>query len=126
MLKIILCIGSGSFIGGVLRYYLSKGIQQFTFMHFPTGTMVVNLLGSFLIGLAYGIFERGALMTTELRLFLTVGFCGGFTTFSTFMNENYQLVKDGNFMLTSLYAAISLGGGFLLLALGRFIINNYG
>lgn len=95
-------------------------------MHFPTGTMVVNLLGSFLIGLAYGIFERGALMTTELRLFLTVGFCGGFTTFSTFMNENYQLVKDGNFMLTSLYAAISLGGGFLLLALGRFIINNYG
>ncbi|MDD4759463.1 MAG: fluoride efflux transporter CrcB [Bacteroidaceae bacterium] len=126
MFRTIMCIGLGSFTGGVLRYYLSKGIQQAAFMQFPFGTMAVNLLGCFLIGLFYGLFDRGALMSPNLRLFLTVGFCGGFTTFSTFMNENFQLAKDGNILLFALYSAISLGGGFLLLALGHFIIKCYG
>ena len=69
---------------------------------FPLGTFLVNILGCFAIGLFYGLFERGNLMSPNLRIFLTVGFCGGFTTFSTFMNENFLLIKDDNFFYSSL------------------------
>ena len=126
MFKTILCIGFGSFMGGILRYYISKGVQHVIFIQFPFGTMAVNLLGCFLIGLLYGLFDRATLVNPLLKLFLTVGFCGGFTTFSTFMNENFQLTRDGNILLGALYTAISLGGGFLLLALGHFMIKCYG
>ena len=95
MLKTLLFIGMGSFTGGVLRYLISRYVQNFLTPSFPLGTLLVNILGCFAIGLFYGLFERGNLMNPNLKMFLTVGFCGGFTTFSTFMNENFQLIKDG-------------------------------
>jgi CrcB protein len=121
MLKNFIIIGLGSFFGGGCRYVLSKVVQNMIIYSFPLGTMVVNILGCFLIGLFYGLFERGGLMNIDLKLFLTVGFCGGFTTFSTFMNENMQLLKDGNFFYVALYLAISLIGGLVALYFGQIV-----
>lgn len=113
MLKILLAIGSGSFLGGIARYLLSRGIQNLMISSFPFGTFWVNIAGSFLIGLFFGFSERGNLSNPELRLFLTVGFCGGFTTFSTFSNENLALLRDGSFLYFSLYAGLSVFIGLL-------------
>ncbi|HOP14600.1 MAG TPA: fluoride efflux transporter CrcB, partial [Lentimicrobium sp.] len=98
MLKILLFIGSGSFLGGIARYLLSKSIQQTVITSFPLGTFWVNITGCFLIGLIYGLSDRGTPISNELRLFLAVGFCGGFTTFSTFSHENLALLRDGSFL----------------------------
>ena len=84
---------------------------------------MVNELGCFAIGMFYGLFERGNLMNPNLRMFLTVGFCGGFTTFSTFMNENFQLIKDDNFFYLSLYVGLSLFVGFIMLYLGYSLVK---
>ncbi|MBW6491745.1 MAG: fluoride efflux transporter CrcB [Lentimicrobium sp.] len=113
MFKIILFIGSGSFLGGIARYLLSRGIQNSVITSFPLGTFWVNILGCFLIGLIYGLSDRGTPMSNELRLFLAVGFCGGFTTFSTFSNENLALLRDGSILYFSLYAGLSVFLGLL-------------
>ncbi len=118
MLKTLLFIGMGSFTGGILRYLISRYAQNYQITSFPLGTFLVNVLGCFAIGLFYGLFERGNLMNPNLRMFLTVGFCGGFTTFSTFMNENFQL-KNDNFFYLSLYVTLSLFLGFVMLYLGH-------
>ena len=123
MLKTLLFIGMGSFTGGVLRYLISRYVQSFLTPSFPLGTLLVNILGCFAIGLFYGLFERGNLMNPNLRMFLTVGFCGGFTTFSTFMNENFQLIKDDNFFYLSLYVGLSLFVGFIMLYLGYSLVK---
>jgi CrcB protein len=123
MLKLILAIGTGSFIGGVSRYLLSRFIQQHVWTSFPLGTLVVNLTGCFLIGLFYSISDRGGLISSELRMFLTVGFCGGFTTFSTFANENIAMLRDGNFLYFALYTSFSVFLGLTATYLGSLIIK---
>lgn len=123
MLKTLLYIGMGSFTGGVLRYLISRIIQNAVRFSFPIGTFVVNILGCLIIGILYGIFDRGGLMNSNLRLFLTVGFCGGFTTFSTFMGENFALMKGDNFFYLSLYLTASIVVGFILLYVGYTLIK---
>lgn len=108
MFKLVLIIGTGSFIGGVSRFLASRYIQNTVISGFPYGTLFVNVLGCLLIGIFYGMAERGNFMSAEMRLFLTVGFCGGFTTFSTFASENLSLLKDGNFFYFALYTALSV------------------
>lgn len=112
-MKILLFIGSGSFLGGIARYLLSRGIQNSVITSFPLGTFWVNIIGCFLIGLIYGLSDRGTPISNELRLFLAVGFCGGFTTFSTFSNENLALLRDGSILYFSLYAGLSVFLGLL-------------
>ena len=121
MLRTFLIVGVGSFLGGGCRFLLSKVVQNMIEYSFPLGTMIVNISCCFLIGVFYVTFELGGLMNAELKMFLTVGFCGGFTTFSTFMNENFQLMKDGNFFYVGLYVTISLIGGLAALYIGHLI-----
>jgi len=108
MFRLLLFIGFGSFLGGISRFLLSKFIQNYAITGFPYGTLVVNILGCFLIGIFYGISERNTSFNNELRMFLTVGFCGGFTTFSTFANENMALLRDSNFIFFAIYTSVSV------------------
>ena len=119
MLKTLLIIGSGSFIGGVARYLTSRMVQNSFASSFPFGTMVVNLLGCFLIGLIFGFSERTSLINDEWKIFLTVGFCGGFTTFSAFANENVVLLRDGNFFYFTVYTGLSVFLGLAAVFLGN-------
>jgi len=116
-MKIILAIGTGSFIGGVFRYLLSQLIQTRFLSTFPFGTFTVNIIGCFLIGLVFGFSERGHL-TQEWRLFLATGLLGGFTTFSAFSNEAIGMLRDGQFWYASAYIVSSVVIGLIATIIG--------
>ena len=107
MVKTLFFIGAGSFAGGIARYLLSRLIQSHAASGFPWGTLAVNGAGCLAIGLLYGLFERGNLLNAELRLFLTVGFCGGFTTFSTFSSDVVRMLKSGDYTAAGLCVALN-------------------
>jgi fluoride exporter len=117
-MKEFLLIGFGGFIGSVARYYVSKLNLLIDFLSIPVGTLIVNISGSLLLGFLTGIAERSTLMNLELRLFLMIGLCGGFTTFSTFTGENLMLMRNGQFAAVILYTGFSIFFGFLAIYLG--------
>jgi CrcB protein len=98
MLNYIL-VSAGAAIGGALRYGISSYIQRNISVVFPYGTLVVNVVGSFFLGIIMFYLNEKELIGSEFRLFLTVGFCGGFTTFSTFSYETLTLFRDSEFGL---------------------------
>lgn len=117
MIGSILLVGFGSFVGGVCRFLSTKLVGAHCCGTFPVGTFAVNIAGCFLIGLFYGLSAHG--LNPNARLFLTVGFCGGFTTFSTFANESLQLFRAGNVLQFALYAAFSVFFGILAVYAGN-------
>ena len=84
----------------------------------PLGTFAINIIGSLIIGIIFGFAERYQWMTQEWRLFLAIGFCGSFTTFSTFAFDNLQLIKDGNYYQLFWYTSLSFVVGVALAWLG--------
>lgn len=118
MMKMLMMVGLGSCAGGILRFVVARIVQVHLQSSFPWGTAVVNLAGCLALGALYGLFERGLLLHTDTRLFLTVGLCGGFTTFSTLMNESFMLLKEGNYTSFFLYALLSFAGGLLGIGIG--------
>lgn len=101
-----LCVGLGGFTGAVGRYLLGQAFVQNTF---PFTTMAINLLGSFFIGVIIGMTERNVpMLPPNAVLFAKVGFCGGFTTFSTFSAETLHLFDEGKWLTGGVYAAASV------------------
>ena len=122
IIKNILIVGCGSFLGGAARYLISiamKGVSK----GFPWGTLLVNLAGCLLIGLLWGIFSRTSSEGSPWSLFFTVGLCGGFTTFSTFSKEALAMLQCGNYIGFVLYIAISIITGITLVALGYALMK---
>jgi CrcB protein len=121
MFKTLLLIGSGGFLGSISRFLTSRFLQNNFPSAFPFGTFVVNITGCLLIGIIYGFSERSSLLTPGWKMFLTVGFCGGFTTFSTFANENLALLRDGDFFHFFIYTGLSVFLGIAATFLGVVI-----
>ncbi len=121
-MKMILAIGLGSFIGGITRYLISLSIHQRILSSFPFGTLTVNILGCLLIGIVFGLADRGN-MSQEWRLFLATGILGGFTTFSAFSNETVGMLRDGQFIHASAYIAASVLLGLIATFIGIMIIK---
>lgn len=120
IIRNILAVGAGSFIGGVGRYLVSialKGIGK----GFPWATLTVNLLGCLLIGLLWGLLSRNATESTSWSLFLSVGLCGGFTTFSTFSKEALSMLQAGQIGGFATYVVVSVLAGIALAALGYYV-----
>jgi len=121
-MKLILAIGAGSFIGGVFRYLLSILIQAKTTTNFPLGTLTVNIIGCFFIGIVFGVFDKGQL-SNEWKLFLATGVLGGFTTFSAFSNETFILLRGGNISYAFLYVFASILLGVLATGIAYLLIK---
>ncbi|NJO91696.1 MAG: fluoride efflux transporter CrcB [Chloroflexia bacterium] len=114
----MLLVGTGGLVGSILRYLVSQLIQKVFETTFPLGTLVVNIVGSFLIGIIYALSERSEILSAEWRVFLAVGFCGGFTTFSSFAYENFAMANIQQFLFSALYIGLSLILGLLAVYLG--------
>jgi len=119
MLKPILIVGAGSFVGGTLRYLVSLLLKPGG--GFPVATFVVNSAGCLLIGLLYGLFTRFSDTSSQWCLLLTTGFCGGFTTFSTFANESLAMLQKGQYGLFAIYIGCSVIAGLLAVWIGYLI-----
>lgn len=123
MIKSILIVGIGSFMGGSLRYIISMIMRDVCKQGFPWGTLAVNLVGCFLIGLVFALFSRFSSTSHPWCLLLTTGLCGGFTTFSTFANESLQMLQNGQWGAFLTYVAISVVAGISLTALGYWVVK---
>jgi CrcB protein len=121
-MKWFLMVGMGSFAGGVLRYWITQWLHARYPGSFPIGTWMVNMLGCFLIGLFFAYTER-SYVNQEVRLFMTTGLLGGFTTFSAFSNESIGLFRSGNITSAMLYVVASLLVGLLATWLGYTLLR---
>ena len=122
IIKNVLLVGAGSFIGGAARYIVSLALKNAS-KGFPWATLLVNLAGCFLIGLLWGMFSKSATEGSNWALLLTVGLCGGFTTFSTFSKEALMMLQSGNIWGFAGYIGISVAAGIALVALGYFLVK---
>lgn len=115
-------IGCGSFVGGAARYLISVAMKSMS-RGFPWATLLVNLAGCLIIGLLLGLFSKTSNVGNSWQLFLTVGFCGGFTTFSTFANESFQMLQNGNIAGFIAYVTTSIVVGIALIALTFWLVK---
>ncbi len=111
----IVFLGGG--FGSMLRYLISKNLNHY-FTHFYLGTFTVNVLGCFIIGCLLSLAVKSNFLSQNQLLFLATGFCGGFTTFSTFAYEQQNLLKTAGFLHFSVYTVASLAVGILAVGLG--------
>ena len=119
----IILVGVGSFLGGIARYISTLVINQKLNTDFPYATLSINIFGCLLIGIVYGIFEK-SIITSDWKLFLATGICGGFTTFSAFSNESLDLLKQGNTLGMLTYIGVSILFGLIATYLGYWIVKS--
>ncbi len=122
-MKQFLLVFLGGGMGSLLRFSVGKILNRPTW-EIPLGTLTVNLIGSFIIGLILGFAIKNNSLNSNLSLFVATGFCGGFTTFSAFAYENYSFLKSGDFTNFFLYASASIILGLLAVLLGLTLIKS--
>ena len=123
-LQTILAIGSGAFLGAVLRAYMN-GVVNHQFPHtLPFGTLSVNLLGSFIIGALFAYFSYSTFLTPHAKSFLTTGFLGGLTTYSTFAMETFFLLSGGHLLMAALNMALNTFGTIAMAAWGYYLFKS--
>jgi fluoride exporter len=123
MVRNLILIGIGSFIGGICRFLTQQFFQKHYPHYLPLGTLSVNILGCFIIGVVYALSSKGNILSPELRLFLATGICGGYTTFSSFAYENITLLQDGELFYFGLYILLSVAIGLLAVYMGILFIK---
>ncbi len=122
-MKSFLLVFLGGGLGSGLRYLVTTSMSQYSKV-LPFGTFAVNMLGCLLIGLILGYAQKENALTSNQTLLLATGFCGGFTTFSAFAQENFQLLKTGDIMQFSIYTIGSIVVGLIAVFIGLYIAKN--
>lgn len=121
-MKNFLLVFLGGGLGSGLRYLVTAVMNQYS-KFLPFGTFAVNMLGCILIGLILGYAQKENTLTSNQTLLLATGFCGGFTTFSAFANENLELIKNGDIFTFTIYTSGSILIGILAVFFGYLLIN---
>ena len=121
IILLLIILGGGS--GSVARYFIQQFVNKQIESIIPYGTLLVNIVGSLIVGVIYGLSEKFDWLTSEWIFFLVTGFCGGFTTFSAFALENIKLFQSGNSLLALLYIALSVFLGVLAVWTGMMIMK---
>ena len=119
----IICVGCGGFLGAISRYIISIYTSKQFLFKILLGTLIVNVLGGFLIGLIMELTIKNNFISPQLKLFLTTGIMGGLTTFSTFSYETIVLIKEGNILLAILNILLNLILSLLGVVLGNIVIK---
>ena len=120
----ILAIGSGGFIGAVLRSYINGLISHKLPHDLPFGTLGVNLIGSFIMGCLIAYFMYSTMLSVHTKSFLTTGILGALTTYSTFAIESFLLLEGGSFVLAFTNMALNVFGTVLMAGSGYYLVNN--
>ena len=123
MVKTIILVGIGGGIGSILRFLSGLLVNKYIPLVFPWGTFMVNVVGCFLIGAFLGIFDRDQWTDPDLKTLLVIGFCGGFTTFSTFSFESLGLLQSNNTAIAIAYMALSVIICLLATWVGFFVMK---
>mgnify|MGYP003315419594 FL=1 len=121
-MKSFLLVFLGGGLGSAIRYLVASAMNQYS-KFLPFGTITVNILGCLLIGMILGYAQRENTLTSNQTLLLATGFCGGFTTFSAFANENLELIKNGEIFNFSVYTIGSILVGVLAVFIGFYLTN---
>ena len=117
-------VGVGGFVGAIVRYAIAVWIGQAWGRNFPLGTFVINVSGSFLIGLLMTLFTERYTFDPAWRLLFVVGFLGAYTTFSTFEYETGRLIKDSEWFFAAMNVVLSVTVGFIALKFGEVLAKN--
>ena len=120
MFREIVAVFVGGGIGSIIRYLITK-ISFFSSNSFPYSTFISNIIGCFILGLALTYFMKNDSQNSTIFIFIAVGFCGGFTTFSTFSSEGLELINNGNLITFILYTFTSIFLGIIAVYLGASI-----
>ena len=118
---LILIVGCGGFIGAAVRYIISINSVKVFGADFPYGTLIANIIGAVIIGLVMELSLDSAIITPNIRLFLTTGMMGGLTTFSTFSFETVSMIMNGSFIICGVNIVLNLGLSLIGIVIGQFI-----